>query len=199
MVEKERKFRKLWALFSTFFKIAAVTVGGGYAMIPVMEQEFVHRKKWISEEDIVDVIAVVQSLPGIIAANISVFIGYRVAGIAGALAAVLGAVLPSFVVIVIIAACMISLGGKVWLDHLFTGVRAGVCALVLLSVWNMGKKILKGRFEWTAAIIAFVAIVLLKINPILIIVAGALTGWLWCLNPIHRAVQAAAEQPEKQP
>jgi chromate transporter len=134
MKNKETTRQKLWALFSTFFKMALFTVGGGYAMLPVMEDEFVKKKKWVKPEDIVDVMAIVQSVPGIIAVNASVFVGYRVAGILGALAASIGVIAPSFIIIVIIAAFMSSIGNVDMISKAFLGVKAGVCALWLTTI-----------------------------------------------------------------
>ncbi len=168
--------QKLWILFATFFKMALFTIGGGYAMLPIMEDEFVNKKKWIKAEDIVDVLAIVQSVPGIISVNASVFVGYRVAGIPGALVASIGVVAPSFVIIVIIAAFMSSIDNMVLVGNAFLGVRAGVCALILLAAINLGKKVVKGKFEWLMAILAFIGIVILKINVIILIVSGGVIG-----------------------
>ena len=171
--------QKLWALFSSFFKMALFTIGGGYAMLPVMEDEFVKKKKWVKPEDIVDVMAIVQSVPGIIAVNASVFVGYRVAGFLGALAASIGVVAPSFIIIVIVAAFMSSIGNVDLINKAFIGVRAGVCALILLAAITLGKKVIKGKFEWIMAISAFVSIVVLGINVIILIIGGGIIGIFW--------------------
>ena len=170
---------KLWTLFITFFKIALFTIGGGYAMLPVMEDVFVKKRKWIKPEDIVDVLAIVQSVPGIIAVNSSVFVGYRVAGFFGALAASIGVIAPSFIIIVLIAAFMSSIGNIELLNKAFVGVRAGVCALILLAAITLGKKVIKGKFEWFMTISAFIGIFILKINVIVLIVGGGIIGILW--------------------
>lgn len=174
--KQETKLQKLLTLFTTFFKMALFTVGGGYAMLPVMEEEFVKRKKWVKEEDIVDVLAIVQSVPGIIAVNAAVFVGNRVAGFAGGLAAGIGVVAPSYVIIVIIAACMSTLGHVDLIEKAFTGVRAGVCALILLAAISLGKKVMKGKFEWIMGIAAFVCIVIFNVNVMLIIALGGVIG-----------------------
>lgn len=183
MENDNQKWTKIRTLFTTFFKMALVTIGGGYAMLPVMEQEFVKKKKWVKAEDIVDVMAIVQSVPGIIAVNAAVYVGTRVAGFAGALAAAIGVVSPSFIIIVIIAAFMKELGKIPLIDNAFTGVRAGVCALIFLAAFSLGKKVIKGRFEWVMATAAFVAMVILKINVIYLILGSGIIGIFWyCLN-----------------
>lgn len=192
MSETEGYWRKVWVLFWTFFKISALTVGGGYAMIPIIEEEFVHKKKWIDEEDIVDVLAIGQSVPGVIAANVAVFIGYRMAGFVGGLAGVIGVILPSYVVIVVIAACMSNFSDNPWLNHAFAGVRSGVCALILLSVVSMGRKILKGGFEWFMVIAAFIGIIFCKFNPIWVVAASGVLGLGWYYFFLRRSFRQCA-------
>ena len=135
MDKPESRGQKLWILFATFFKISTLTVGGGLAMLPIMEEEFVRTRKWVAEEDIVDVLALIQSVPGVIAVNAAVFVGYRVAGFLGALAAAFGVIIPAFTVIVLIATFMVRAGDIVWLGKCFLAIRAGVCALILLAAW----------------------------------------------------------------
>lgn len=166
----------LRTLFWTFFRIAAVTPGGGLVMLPIMQQEFEVRRKWISAEDMVDIIAMVQSTPGIIAVNMAIMLGYRVAGFPGALAASLGAVLPSFFLILMIAALFHSVGDSAVIDHAFMGIRAAVCALILLSTISMGRKILKGPLEIVIASLSFVALFVFGLNAIWLILAGCLLG-----------------------
>lgn len=166
----------LRTLFWTFFRIAAVTPGGGLVMLPILQQEFEERRKWISPEDMVDILAMVQSTPGVIAVNMAVMLGYRVAGIPGALAATIGAVLPSFLIILVIAALFHSLGGAELIDHAFAGVRAAVCALILLSTIGMAKRILKGWLEVVIAAGACIALVVFGVNAIWTILVGCLLG-----------------------
>ncbi|UDQ99530.1 chromate transporter [Lentisphaerae bacterium WC36] len=167
---------KLWSLFATCFRISLFTVGGGYAMLPIMEHEFVEKKKWIDHEDIVDVIAIVQSVPGIIAVNTSVFVGSRVAGFWGAITASLGMVLPSFVIILLIAIFTDNLQDNEALKNVFLGVRAGVCATIFLSALNLWQKVVKTRFEIVIAILGFLALNFFREQIILIIVVMAIVG-----------------------
>lgn len=169
----------LRTLFWTFFRIAAVTPGGGLVMLPIIQQEFETRRKWISTEEMVDIIAMVQSTPGIIAVNMAIMLGYRVAGFPGALAASFGAVLPSWILILLIAALFHSLSASTLIDHAFAGIRAAVCALILLSTISMGRKILRGTLEIVIASLAFVALFVFGLNAIWVILAGCLLGLLF--------------------
>ena len=173
----------LATLFWTFFRIAAVTPGGGLVMLPIMQQEFEEKRKWVSPEDMVDIIAMVQSTPGIIAVNMAIMLGYRVAGFPGALAATLGAVLPSFLIILAIAVLFHSLGSSAIIDKAFAGVRAAVCALILHSTITMGRRILKGWLEIVVACAAFIALFVLGLNAIWVIVLGLLLGLLFRRGP----------------
>ena len=169
----------LATLFWTFFRIAAVTPGGGLVMLPVLQQEFEERRKWVSTEDMADIVAVVQSTPGIIAVNMAIMLGHRVAGFSGALAATLGAILPSFLIILAIAAAFHSLGAAgETVAHAFAGVRAGVCALILHSAISMGRRILDGPFPVVLACLAFAALFALGVNAVLVILAAAVAGLL---------------------
>jgi chromate transporter len=163
-------------MFLSFFKIGAFTIGGGYAMLPLMEQEFVERKKWVDPVEIVDVFAVAQSLPGVIAINASIYIGYKVDRIRGALVAALGVILPSFLVILGIAAVLLKFQENLWVQKAFAGVRAGVTALILLSGIKLGKAILKNRTAWIIGIGAFLLLLVGKVQAVVVILASGLVG-----------------------
>ena len=169
---------RLWTLFKVFFKISAVSVGGGLTMLPLMDREFVEKRNWMSESDMVDVVAIVQSVPGIIAVNMAILIGQRTAGLAGALAASVGVVIPPVVVIVVIAALLFQLSGNATADHIFTGVRAAVSALILLSVIKMSKSILKSPVPVVIAILGFLLLVVFDVDAVGLIVASAFAGLL---------------------
>ena len=187
-------FKKLWLLFFTFAKISALVVGGGLAMLPVIEETFVRRKKLITQEELLDVIALCQMVPGIIAANSAVSIGMKIAGIAGAVAALTGAVLPSFLVILLIAWFFPGLSPEnpYWLGA-FAGIRAGVTGLIAVTAWKLGKKTLTGKFEAAAAMI-FLLAVLFGVNPGLIIVAAIVTGMVYCRICVSRVRRMEAEK-----
>ena len=171
--------KKLWLLFFTFAKISALVLGGGLAMLPVIEETFVRKKKLLNNEEVLDVVALTQTVPGIIAANAAVSIGTKIAGFAGALAALAGAIFPSFTIILIIAILFPTLSpdNKYWLGA-FAGIRAGVTGLIIVTAWKIGKNTLKGWFEVVAAVL-FLGAALYGINPGLIIVTAIVTGVIY--------------------
>ncbi len=166
-------------LFSVFFRVVAVTPGGGLVMLPILQEEFVERRGWISREDMVDVVAMVQSLPGLIAMNMAVLTGYRMRGVRGALASAAGAALPPFAVILFLAAAFLQVGDGVWTRRAFLGIRAAVCAFILLSVAGLGKSVMKGAFEWALAVASFALVVSGGVNVVWLVVAGAVAGLVW--------------------
>src|SRR5665647_683352 len=163
--------KKSLKLFIVFLKIGAFTFGGGYAMIPFIEKEIVEKNEWIKSEDIVDIFAIIQSVPGVIAVNSSTFVGYRVAGIAGALAATLGVILPSFVVISVIALFLYDFKNYPYVTEAFNGIRAGVTALMVSVVIKLGKSSVKGTIPLIIAMAAFLSLTFFGVEaiPVLII------------------------------
>lgn len=168
--------KKLFALFWTFFSISSVTLGGGMAMVPLLDRAFVERRKWLTPEEILDVVAVMQSLPGLIAVNMAVLIGYRVKGVSGALVAAFASVLSPFVIIAVIASGLSSLSNSPTFDHIFLGVRAGCAALILMSLVKLVQKVMDGPLAWSLGVIAFVASVVLGIDITYVILFGFLVG-----------------------
>ena len=167
---------KYWLLFWSFFKIATVSVGGGLVMIPLIEDIFVKKYRLITEEDLIDCVALNQSMPGVIASNMSTFIGMRVAGFKGALCACLGVTLPPFIVISIIAMIFGELNGVPEVDKIFAGVRAAVAALILVSALKLAKKIFIGKLAQIITIISFILLVFTRIDAIIVILLGGLLG-----------------------
>ena len=130
----------LKALFLTFFRIGLFTLGGGYAMIPLIEAEVVDKRKWIDKAMFMDLIAVAQSCPGVFAINLSVFIGYRLMGVRGAVTTSLGTALPSLLIILAIAMFFQSFQDVPWVAAVFAGIRPAVVALIAIPTWNMAKR-----------------------------------------------------------
>jgi len=176
-MEQNRK-KNLLKMFFTFFRIGAFTIGGGYAMLPLIEKEVVDNHKWISREDIVDVFAIVQSVPGVIAINTSIFVGYKVYGLIGAIVAALGVILPSFCIILAIAFLLFNIQGNIYVEKAFAGVRAGVTALIGLTAIKLGKTVIKDKIGLILAAASFIAIVVLDIHAIPVIVCGGIIGFL---------------------
>jgi chromate transporter len=170
-----------WTLFLTFVRIGTFTIGGGYAMLPLIEREVVSRG-WITKEDFIDLFAVAQSLPGIFAVNISIFLGYRLKGIRGSTVCALGTILPSFVIILAIALFFTHIQENVWVEKIFKGLRPAVVALIVVPCINAAQS---AGLTWQTALIATAAALLIwlaGISPVYIIVVAAIGGLIYGLN-----------------
>ncbi len=176
MVENESKRRKVWLLFLTFLKIGAFTFGGGYAMIPLIQREICDNKKWISDSDILDIIAIAESTPGPIAINSATFVGFKVAGFWGAFFSTFGVVLPSFVIIAILSQVINAVQGFRAVKYAFMGIRAGVLALLVKALCNMYKQCPKNLIAYIIAVGAFIAVAVFDINVLIIIIGCAVVG-----------------------
>ena len=185
----ESKMKRLWLLFLTFFKIGGFTFGGGYAMIPLIQKETVENRKWITDDDILEIIAIAESTPGPVAINSATFVGYRTAGFWGAVCATLGVVLPSFVIILAISYVLETFQELKAVQYAFNGIRAGVLALLFKALWTMFKKSPKG---WAAYVVmggAFLATAILKINVLYVIIGCAVFGLITATVAKRRAKQ----------
>lgn len=174
-------------LFLTFFKIGAFTFGGGYAMVPLMQREAVEKNNWISDDDILEVIAISESTPGPIAINSATFIGYKVAGTLGSFFATLGVVMPSFIIILAISFVLRQFEDIKYVQYAFNGIRAGVLALILKACWSMYKKMPRGGISYFIAIAAFSAVALFDINVLIVIVCCGILGLAASLISERRA------------
>jgi chromate transporter len=174
----------LFKLFTTFFRIGLFTFGGGYAMIPLLERDVVERYGWVQKRDFVDLLAVAQSAPGVFAVNMAVFVGYRLRGKRGALAASFGCVLPSVVIILFIALFFRSFRNIEVVNNIFLGLRPAVVALIAVPVFNVAKSAGIGwRTAWIPLLSALL-IVAFGVSPVYIIMVAAVGGLLW--NKIGR-------------
>lgn len=165
--------------FKTFFKIGLFTLGGGYAMIPVIEAEVVDRKEWVSREDFLDIIAMAQSCPGVLAINVSVFIGYRLKRVRGALCTCLGTALPSFLIILAIAMFFHQFEDNSVVAAIFRGIRPAVVALIAVPTFRMGRS---ARITWTNCwipIACALAIWIMGVSPILVILSAGAGGYIY--------------------
>lgn len=170
--------QELSEIFITFFKIGAFTIGGGYAMLPLIEKEVVDNKKWVQEEEMIDIFAIVQSVPGVISINTSMFVGYKKAKLKGALCAAIGVILPSFLIILAIYYALSGIKDNIYLQKAFEGVRAGVTALIFLTAIKLTKKTIKSYISAIIAVIAFILMVFFEVHVILLIVAGGILGYI---------------------
>lgn len=178
--------KKIIEMFIAFFKIGAFTFGGGYAMIPLIEQEVIRNKKWIEKDEFMDVLVVSQSLPGAIAINLSIFLGYKIAGIIGAIIAVLAVILPSFSIILIIAAFFMQFRDNYYINAAFKGINAAVPLLILIGAISLSKGIDKNIRNVLIIIIALVGLEFLNINPIIVIIASALYGIIFLREKVEK-------------
>ena len=158
----------LWKLFGVFAKMGAFTIGGGYAMLPLIEQEMTSRG-WISQEDIQDIIVLAQSAPGILAVNMAIFTGHKIKGLAGSIVAAVGAVLPSLLIILLIAMFFTEFRDNDIVRRIFQGVRPAAVALILVPAVRMAQSGCKSWWTWAIAIASLLGVAFLKISPIWII------------------------------
>ncbi len=182
----KEKLRRALVLFITFFKIGAFTFGGGYAMIPLIQKEVVERKKWITDDDILEIIAIAESTPGPIAINSATFVGYRVCGFWGSLASTLGVVLPSFCIILAISYVLEQFQSITAVQYAFNGIRAGVLALLLKALWTMYKKCPKGMVSYIVMGGAFLLTAFVDVPVLAVIIGCAAVGLISSLVAARR-------------
>lgn len=168
--------RRCWQLFAAFFRIGAFTFGGGYAMLPLIQREVVENKKWATDEEILEIIAIAESTPGPIAINTATFVGTRTAGFWGAACATFGVVLPSFLIILPISYVLKEFQGLQAVQYAFNGIRAGVLALLLKSLWSMYTKCPKGLVSYILMAAAFLITAFLKVPVLVVLIGCALVG-----------------------
>ena len=187
--------KRLWLLYSSFFRITALVVGGGLAMLPVIEEIFVVKYKLLTREELLDMTALTQTVPGIIAINSAVYIGMKIGGVPGALAAAAGAVTPPFTVILIIASLFPHLDPKNrYLLGVFAGIRACVTGMILVTGCRMFRRTVKTPIECAVVLIFFV-LAIMKVSPALLILAAVPFGWCyvwWQMRRMARAEQDAS-------
>ena len=154
-----------WESFRTFFMIGMFTLGGGYAMIPIIEEEVVNRHKWVRKEEMLDLIAIAQSCPGVFAINIATFIGYKLNKTRGAIATTLGTALPSFLIILAIAIFFSQFKDNPYVAAIFRGIRPAVVALIAVPIW--------------IPVVCALAIWALGVSPIYIIIIAGVAGYIY--------------------
>ena len=155
------------------------TLGGGYAMIPIIEEEVVNRHRWVEKEELLDLIAVAQSCPGVFAINISIFVGYKLRKFRGALATALGTALPSFLIILVIAMFFHQFEDNRVIAAMFKGIRPAVVALIAVPTFNLGRQAKLNKFTIWIPIVSALLIWLLGVSPIWIIILAGLGGFLY--------------------
>lgn len=170
-----------WTLFWTFIRIGMFTIGGGYAMIPLIEREVVSRG-WLERQEFMDLFALTQSLPGIFAVNISIFVGYRLKKVKGSLVCACGTILPSFCIILAIALFFNHFQENVWVVRAFNGIRPAVVALILVPCISAARSL---RLKWVELVLPAIGAVLIwkcGVSPVYIVLAGIVGGLVYTLG-----------------
>lgn len=181
-MRKQKGFIKTIEMFVTFLKIGLFTFGGGYAMIPLMEKEVVENKNWLSKDKFSDTVSLTQTIPGAVAINLSILVGYNIKGILGAIISMIGVSIPSFIIILLIAILLTKSGGLSILESAFEGIRPAIAALIAYAAISLSKSV-----KWSYVVLlfflgSFLLSGILKINPIYIIVITFIIGTLAGVN-----------------
>ncbi|WP_166242726.1 chromate transporter [Paenibacillus turpanensis] len=175
-VSKPAAWRTLVQLFWSFFKLGPATFGGGYAMIPLIEREVVERRRWVEQEEVTDMFAVSGSIPGAIAINSATFVGFKIAGVRGAVAATIGVVLPTFLIVLGLCFAYLQVQTHPIVEAAFKGIRAAIVALIVYAGIKIGRTAVIDKTTLAAAAAAVLLLLYFKLHPIVIIACGALTG-----------------------
>ena len=168
--------KKLFELFITFTKVGALTFGGGYAMLPVIQREVVENKQWVTDEEVVEYYAIGQCTPGIIAVNTSTFVGNKVAGIPGGIIATLGFISPAFLIICLIAGLIQNFSDLLIVRNAFSGIRVCACVLIFNAVLKMWKSSVSDFFTFVLFAAVFLLTVLFSLSPVILIIVSAACG-----------------------
>ena len=171
----------LFQLFLSFLKIGALTFGGGYAMMPIMRKEVVEVKKWADDEDILKILVISESTPGVLAVNSATFIGYKIAGFKGSLVATLGVILPSFVIISIISLFIVEFKSLQLVSYAFFGIQAGVAVLICRAALKLSKKVHFNVFAVIILIFSMLVALFTTISVIYVLLMSAALGILYGL------------------
>ena len=176
-------------LFISFMRIGGFTFGGGYAMLPLIQKEIVERRGWASEEEVLEYFTIGQITPGVISVNTATFIGYKKAGVLGGMVATFGVIFPSIVIISIIAAVLTNFAELPVVIHAFNGIRACVCVLILIAVYNMGKKSVVDVFTALIFIITAILTIMKVTSPVILVIVAGLIGVVFQLIKAKRQVK----------
>lgn len=186
---QNNRLKTLCKVFTSFLKIGAFTFGGGYAMIPLIQKETVETHNWITDDDILEIIAIAESTPGPIAINAATFVGYKVCGFWGSFFATLGVVLPSFMIISIISFVLREFADIKTVQYAFFGIRAGVLALVIKALWTMYRKCPKNVISYIVMAGSFILAAILGVNVLFVIIGCAVFGLVSSLIIRRRSKQ----------
>ena len=172
---------RLLGMFFTFAKIGLFTLGGGYAMVPIMEKEIVDRKGWLTHEEFMDILIVAQSTPGLFAINMASHIGNKARGVLGGVIGSLGVALPSIVVILLIAMFFRTFKDNIYIEKIFMGIRPAVVALIAAPCFSMARTAKISIYNLWIPVVACILITAFGVSPIWIILVAGLAGYVWGL------------------
>ena len=192
-MEKKKLLPRLAELYLAFFRTGIFTFGGGLAMMPMLQKELIEKKHWLTEEDLIDYYAIGQSTPGIIAVNVATFVGFRQAGVLGAIVATLGIISPSIIIITILAGTINSISEYPKVQAALKGINVAVAALLTTVIIKFAKKTIKNVWNVLFMFAAFICIFWFKVPSFIIIFAAILLG---CLNVVR--LKKKAEKEEQQ-
>lgn len=174
-----KKEHTLLQLFLTFLKIGALTFGGGYAMMPIMRREVVERKNWADDDDILKILVISESTPGVLAINSATFIGYKIAGFKGSLVATLGVIIPSFIIISIISLFILQFKELKLVSYAFYGIQAGVAVLIFRAALKLSKKVHYNVFAVMILIGSILFSMFTTYSVIYVLIVAAILGLLY--------------------
>lgn len=170
--------KQLWNLFRLFFKIGLFTFGGGYAMLPLLQDELVKKRRWLEEEELLDLYSIGQCTPGIISINVATFVGYRQAGIKGAIATTLGMILPSLIIITLIAMVLYKYMYNRYVTYAFDGIRIGVVALILDILYGLWKKNVNSYMAAGIFAASLLLLLFFNVSAVFIVIFAGAAGML---------------------
>ncbi len=200
-ISLKEKLKRSLNLFLTFFRIGAFTFGGGYAMVGLIHKEMVEKKKWIDDQEMLDVIAIAESTPGVIALNTATYVGAKVAGVMGAFVSSIAVMLPSIIIISLISLAIEEFGGNKYVKWAFLGIRSAVAALILNAAIKLSKNNEKSIVCYSVMGVALVLAVLstfeiIKLDMVFIILAAALFGIIWGIATMK--IKPKKEKPKEE-
>lgn len=179
--------KTLYQIFKTFFKVGTLLLGGGYVILPLLQAEIVDKKQWLNDDELCEYFALSQSIPGIIAANVSIFVGYKLRGFLGALSAITGIITPAFIAIIVLARILEEINNLSFVRNIFWGVGIGVLMLIFLAVKEIWKKSVVDNFSCGIFFITFILSACFKAPPAILIILAIIIGlWLQFAKKIER-------------
>lgn len=173
-------------LFVTFFKLGLFTIGGGVAMIPILRDIIVKDKKWFDDNEAVEILSICQTLPGIIAVNMATYVGFKRKGLLGSLVATTGIILPSYIIILLIANGLNFIRDNQIILGALGGLKAAAVGLILIAIWSIGKSVLKDTFSIVGGIISMILIIVLRVSVVYIVLGFLLAGIIRAMITVKR-------------